>query len=158
MTDSGEKNRKVSSSSSDSDNIPKKKLIWNNFTRELLSASVVFENIMPECVTHWLCLLCSRICKVTHKWPVVYSTNLQNEKLVLWLFSAVSVECREAVSKDYHNMTFTNLSEIEVLRSFIKPSLKDQSDQKWQFNRPGDSYSEVMYKLNIADNVIPTFF
>lgn len=34
----------------------------------------------------------------------------------------------------------------------------DQSDQKRQFNRPGDSYSEGLYKLNVADNVIPTFF
>lgn len=67
MTDSGKKEERSALPLSDNANLHQKnKLIWKNFTRELLSASVVFE-------------------------------------------------CRQAVSKEYHKMTFPDLSEIQVL-------------------------------------------
>lgn len=97
MTDSGEKEETLGLPLLTAITCTKKKLIWENFTRELLSASVVFERIMPEYVLHWLCLLCSGMHNAMHKWPVVYSTNIRYEKLkhnifpVLWLFSAVYV-------------------------------------------------------------------
>jgi len=49
MTDSGKKEARSALPPSDSDNFYKKELIWKNFTRELLSASVVLEHIMLEC-------------------------------------------------------------------------------------------------------------
>lgn len=55
-------------------------------------------------------------------------------------------------------MAFPVLSEVLILTSFRKPSLKGLSDQeRWQFNSPGDSCPEMIHKPSTAGRITHPF-